>query len=171
MSDDAKALPHVATALIDKRRELAGKIEDPQRQLKIAVADLDHLETSLRLFVPDIDLTEHGPRPVPPRHAAFKGEVTRVVLDSLRTAGRPLSTKDLAARVVPRLAFTTTSPGRTLPRMLPKWIGAKIIAALATANSTSRLPPPLSATPFRGSGRVTASGGQSKASLSIKLAT
>jgi hypothetical protein len=95
MSDDTKALPHVATALIAKRRELAGQIEDLQRQLKIAVTSLDHVEASLRLFVPDIDLTEHGPRPVPPPHAAFKGEVTRILLDTLRTAGRPMNTRDL----------------------------------------------------------------------------
>ena len=56
MSDDTKALPHVATARIAKRRELAGLIEDLQRQLKIAVCDLDHIEASLRIFVPDLDL-------------------------------------------------------------------------------------------------------------------
>ncbi len=95
MSDDTKALPHVATALIAKRRELAGQIEDLQRQLKIAVTSLDHVEASLRLFVPDIDLTEHGPRPVPPPHAAFKGEVTRILLETLRKAGRAMNTRDL----------------------------------------------------------------------------
>jgi len=91
---------HVATALIAKRRELAGVIEDLQRQLKIAVTSLDHVEASLRLFVPDIDLTEHGPRPVPPPHAAFKGEVTRILLETLRTAGRPMNTRDLAEIVM-----------------------------------------------------------------------
>ena len=100
MSDMTKALPHVATALIEKRRELAGKIEDLQRQLKVTVTDLDHVEASLRLFVPDIDLIEYGPRPVPPPHAAFKGEVTRVVLETLRKAGRPMNTRDLTEVVM-----------------------------------------------------------------------
>jgi hypothetical protein len=95
MTDDTKALPHVATALIAKRRELAGVIEDLQRQLKIAVCDLDHVESCIRMFVPDIDLTEHGPRPVPPPHAAFKGETTRILLETLRKAGRPMNTRDL----------------------------------------------------------------------------
>ena len=95
MSDDTKALPHVATALIAKRRELAGEIEDLQRRLKLAVTNLDHVEASLRLFVPDIDLTEHGPRPVPPPHAAFKGEVTRILLETLRKAGKAMNTRDL----------------------------------------------------------------------------
>lgn len=92
MSDMTKALPYVATASIEKRRELAGKIEDLRKQLKQAVTDLDHVKASLWLFVPDIDLSEYRPRPVPPPHAAFKGEVTRIVLETLRKAGRPVST-------------------------------------------------------------------------------
>ncbi len=95
MSDLTKPLPHVVTALIEKRRELAGKIEDLQRQTKLAVCELDHIEASLRIFKPDIDLAEHGPRPVPPPHSAFKGEVTRILLETLRKAGRPMNTRDL----------------------------------------------------------------------------
>jgi hypothetical protein len=49
MSDDTKALPHVVTGLIAKRREIAGRIEDLQSQLKQAVTDLQHVEASLRL--------------------------------------------------------------------------------------------------------------------------
>jgi hypothetical protein len=90
-----KALPHVLTGLIAKRREIAGRIEDLQRQLKLAVNDLDHIESSIRIFQPDIDLTEYGPRPVPPPHAAFRGEVSRILLESLRKADMPLSTADL----------------------------------------------------------------------------
>jgi len=100
MTDDTKALPHVATALIAKRRELAGIIENLQHQMKIAITDLDHVDASLRLFVPDIDLSEYGPRPVPPPHAAFKGETTRVLLETLRKAGRPMNTRDLAEIVM-----------------------------------------------------------------------
>ena len=44
-----KALPHVVTALIAKRAELAGAIENLQGQLKQAVVDLDNVESSLRL--------------------------------------------------------------------------------------------------------------------------
>lgn len=47
MSDDTKALPHVITGLIEKRREIAGRIEDLQAQTKQAVADLDHIEASI----------------------------------------------------------------------------------------------------------------------------
>src|SRR5207302_1888957 len=95
MGDLTKPLPHVVTGLIEKRREIAGRIEDLQRQMREAVCDLDHVEASIRLFKPDIDLEEIMPRPVPPPHAAFKGEVSRILLDTLRQTTRPLSTRDL----------------------------------------------------------------------------
>ncbi|MGH6888444.1 MAG: hypothetical protein ACREHF_04495 [Rhizomicrobium sp.] len=95
MGDLTKPLPHVVTGLIEKRREIAGRIEDLQRQMRQAVCDLDHVEASIRLFKPDIDLDEIMPRPVPPPHAAFKGEVTRIILDTLRRTTRPLTTRDL----------------------------------------------------------------------------
>ena len=95
MGDLTKPLPHVVTGLIEKRREIAGQIEDLQRQMKEAVCNLDHVEAAIRLFKPDIDLEEIAPRVVPPPHAAFKGEVSRVILDTLRQTTRPLSTRDV----------------------------------------------------------------------------
>lgn len=118
MSDDTKALPHVVTGLIAKRREIAGKIEDLQRQLKLAVTDLDHVEASIRIFAPDIDLGEHGPRPVPPPHAAFKGEVSRILLETLRKTPAPMSTQDLT-RVLMRergLPYDDLKARRTILR-------------------------------------------------------
>lgn len=96
----AKALPHVLTALIAKRREIAGQIEDLQRRLKLAVIELDNVESTIRIFKPDIDLSEYGPRPVPPPHAAFKGELSRILMDELRGATMALSTRHLAEVVM-----------------------------------------------------------------------
>lgn len=63
MSDPTKPLPHAVTGLIEKRREIAGQIEDLQRQMREAVCNLDHVEAAIRLFKPDIDLDEIMPRP------------------------------------------------------------------------------------------------------------
>ncbi len=81
------AEPHVVTALIRKRAEIAGQIEHTQTQLRQLVIDLDNLDATLRLFKPDIDLEEIRPKPLPPRHHAFKGEVSRIVLDTLEATG------------------------------------------------------------------------------------
>lgn len=95
-----KALPHVVTALIAKRAELAGRIEHMQAELKRTVVDLDNVEATLRIFAPDIDVAGIAPRPVPSAHHAFRGEISRILLEALRTADRPLSTTELTDRVM-----------------------------------------------------------------------
>ena len=41
------------------------------------------------------NLTKRLPRVVPPPHAAFKGDVSRVILDILRETTRPLGTREV----------------------------------------------------------------------------
>lgn len=100
MKDLTKPLPHVVTGLIEKRREIAGRIEHLQSQMKQAVTDLDHIEAALRIVHPEIDLEDIAPRPVPPPHAAFKGEVSRVLLEALRKTTKPLTTRELTYEVM-----------------------------------------------------------------------
>jgi hypothetical protein len=95
-----RALPHVVTGLISKRAELAGRIEHLQAQVRQATVELDHIEASIRIFQPDIDMETLGTRPVPAIHHAFKGETTRVVLETIRTAGRPVDTTTITEAVM-----------------------------------------------------------------------
>ena len=81
---------HTINALIRKRAEIAGQIENLQGQLKKAALDLDNVEATLRLFAPTIDMTAIGPRRVATAHHAFRGEVSRIVLETLRVATAPL---------------------------------------------------------------------------------
>ena len=90
--------PHVVTALVKKRAEIAGQIEHVQTVLRQLVIDLDNLDATLRLFAPDIDLEEIHPKPLPPRNQAFRGEVIRLLLAALRQSDRPLTTKASSAR-------------------------------------------------------------------------
>ena len=69
------AEPHVITALIDKRAELAGKIEAVQTQLRQLVIDLDNVDHVLRLYDPDIELAEIVPKPMPQLFADREEEV------------------------------------------------------------------------------------------------
>src|SRR4051794_37724768 len=39
------------------------------------------------------------PKPLPPRHAAFEGEIGRAILEALRDSGETLATHDLTVRV------------------------------------------------------------------------
>ncbi len=82
---------HVLSALIVKRAELAGKIEATQLELRQLVIDIDNVDATIRIFQPDIDLEEIRPKPLPARNTAFRGEVTRIILNTLCQSAEPMS--------------------------------------------------------------------------------
>jgi len=88
--------PNVLHALTRKRAQIAGQIEHNQLELRHLIAELDHIDATIRIFNPAIDIAAIRPKPVPPRHSAFKGEVTRIVLRSLQAAKVPMTSRDLA---------------------------------------------------------------------------
>lgn len=90
--------PNTLSGLIEKHRELAGKIDHTRRQLDALVFDLEAVEHTIRLFDPDAQLGRAKPLPSP--HAAFRGEMRRDVLAALRAATGPLTSLDIARQVV-----------------------------------------------------------------------
>src|SRR4029077_15121960 len=98
--------PHVVTALVAKRAELAGLIEHHQDKVRQLMIDHDAIDQSLRLSKPDIELDDIKPKPMPPRHAAYKGEVSRIVLGTLRDAKRACSPQELTMHVMARDGVT-----------------------------------------------------------------
>ena len=113
---------HTINALVRKRSEIAGRIEHLQNELRQAVIDLDNVDHTIHLFDPNIELEEIKSRPVPPRHQAFKGEVTRIVLATLRNAKRPLTTAEIAQRVMAERGLDTGNA--RLVRLMGKRTGA-----------------------------------------------
>lgn len=57
-----------------------------------------------------------APRRVPPAHHAFRVEVSRIVLEALRDATRPLTTTEIALRVMKERGLDTndTALARTM---------------------------------------------------------
>lgn len=90
---------HVLSGLIAKRAELAGKIEMMQREIRTLVVSLDHVDAAIRIFDPTVDLEDIKSK-LPPRHMAFKGEVSRLVLDTLRKSAKPMLVADLSLVVL-----------------------------------------------------------------------
>lgn len=82
--------PNAISALKDKRGEIAGRVDALQDQLRQALIDLDHVDSTILLFDPDAVLDEIKAKPMPPRHHAFKGQVTRAILDMLRKSASPM---------------------------------------------------------------------------------
>lgn len=134
------AEPHVVTALIRKRAEIAGLIEHHQTMLRQAIIDLDNLDATLRLFAPDIDFEEIRPQPVPARHAAFKGEVSRIVLAALREAKEPMTMHELAQDVMAARGLNTADKrlvqtiGKRVGACLRHWRNKKVVYSTTGEN-------------------------------------
>lgn len=90
---------HVLSGLLAKRAEIAGKIEMLEREIRDLIASLDHVDAALRIFDPNVDFESIKPK-IPPRHMAFKGEVSRLILNALRKAGKPLPVSQLTLAVL-----------------------------------------------------------------------
>lgn len=58
------------------------------------------MDATIRLFKPDLEIGIVRVRPTPRRHAAFRGESSRLILDMLREASEPLSTREIVQRVL-----------------------------------------------------------------------
>jgi hypothetical protein len=114
--------PHVVTGLIQKRAELAGLFEHHQAKARQLLIDLDAIDQALRMFDPDIELEAIKPKPLPPRAAAYKGEVARIVLGTLRDAKRACSTQELAMHVMAERGMNTAD--KRLVKTVTKRVGA-----------------------------------------------
>lgn len=121
ISEDADH-PNLLNGLVAKRAELAGQIEANQQQLRKLIVELDAIEATIRIFDPDIDMMAIHPRPVPPRHAAFKGEVTRIVFKALREAKQPLTSRDIAKILMRERGLNVDD--RDVVVMMTKRVGA-----------------------------------------------
>jgi hypothetical protein len=117
MSDE-----NLLAGLIRKRAEIAGKIEATQMQVRQLIIDIDNVDATIRLFKPDIDLEEIKPKLLPPRHTAFKGEVSRIVLGALRNTAESLTTKDITIRVMSERNLNLNDKG--LVRIVSKRVAA-----------------------------------------------
>ena len=95
------AEPHVIGALRNKRAELAGALHQLEQQLTQQRANLVHLDAAMRLFDPDIRPQDIRPKRSRARNAWFRpGECLRLIYDELREATEPLTTRELAERIM-----------------------------------------------------------------------
>ena len=95
------AEPHVISALSNKRAELAGIVRQLQQQLELQQANLAHLDATMRLFDPDIRPNKIGPKQQRARSIWFRpGECLRLIYDALREAAQPMTTRQLAERII-----------------------------------------------------------------------
>lgn len=86
--------PNTLSGLKAKLDELVKYRDQLESDLRAVVVDIDHLQAAVRIFDPE-DTPEARKR-YAAMHRAPKGQSTRFVLDQLRTATGPLTSRDLA---------------------------------------------------------------------------
>jgi hypothetical protein len=97
MADEVLA----TAALVRKRAELAGRIEHTRAALDVMLASLAALDITLRLFDPELRPQTIRPKPFPPlRGPEQPGMRVRDVLGALRETGRPMTTREIAERLL-----------------------------------------------------------------------
>ena len=96
------AEPHVVSALVRKRAEIAGEIEAAEKRVARLRADLLHLDATLRLFDADAEPLAIPPKRPWRRTGWFRnGELPRRVLETLRAAApEALSPHEITARIM-----------------------------------------------------------------------
>jgi hypothetical protein len=97
----------VVASLIAKRAELAGIIDQLQRQLDQHRSDLTHIDGVLRVLAADLDPTTIRPKRAYRRNRYFaRNELSRLCLSAFRTAdGEPISIDDIAGQVIAAKGF------------------------------------------------------------------
>ncbi len=95
------AEPHVIGALRNKRAELAGSLRQLEQEFTKQRTDLAHLDATMRLFDPNIRPKDIRPRQRRKHNAWFRpGECLRLIYDELREASQPMTTRELAERIM-----------------------------------------------------------------------
>ena len=92
---------YMVTGLARKRAELAGEIERTHDRLRDLAADLEHVDATLRMIAPEMVVEAIKSKVFrPPADWSKRGEMTRMVMSVLRTARAPMTTREIAERMV-----------------------------------------------------------------------
>lgn len=116
--------PNTIAGLVEKRSEIAGKIDALREELRKAIVDLDHIDAAIRLFDPNYDIGAIAARPVRQAQIVRRGDSIRMILDLLREATEPLSTKQITLKVMSLRGLNTMDDA--LVMMMTRRVGASL---------------------------------------------
>lgn len=93
---------HVISALVDKRARIDGEIQIRRYQITRLELELAHLDAVIRMFRPSYDLSKIATKRSIKRSktGTARGSGTREALTILREAGEPLTSRDIAERIL-----------------------------------------------------------------------
>lgn len=93
-----------------KRADITGEIARLQARWSVLTKDLEHVDGVLAMLAPDFVQEAVKPKIfTPPASWSKRGEMSRVVLNILRTAPEPLTTREIASMVIKQRGLEVTS--------------------------------------------------------------
>jgi hypothetical protein len=110
---------HIVSGLVAKHSELAGLIKFHRAEMERVAVDLKHLDATLKLFAPEMDLRRLGTKRV--SKASVGGGFKRfkckeshtLILDQLRVASEPLTTAMICTAIMTNKGIEDTQELRT----------------------------------------------------------
>ena len=115
----------VVSGLVKRRADLAGEIERTHEALRKMVDDLENLDATLLQFAPNFPVEKIKPKGFrPPADWAHRGQMSRVVLSTLRGASEPLTARDIATQMLIERALDKSD--RRLLRLMTKRVGVAL---------------------------------------------
>jgi hypothetical protein len=112
---------HVLVGLVQRRAGLLADLVKAQALVEQLHGDLASLDAVIRQFDPDYPVGNIRPRYRRQQTPAETGAMSRAVLDTLRTAGEPLSTSEIAKRIIAERALNPADKG--LRALMVKRVG------------------------------------------------
>jgi len=91
---------YVLAGLTKRRAELTGEADTLRARLAHIGADVGHLDAVIRQFDPDYDLGSIRPKRSRGADVAGRGQMSRFILGVLREATEPVTTQEVARRLM-----------------------------------------------------------------------
>jgi hypothetical protein len=85
--------PNTVAGLVGKHAELTALREKYRSEIKKLTVDIDHLDAAIRLFDPNADTSPI--KEYVTKHRALKGSVKRFVLNTVREATAPMTSRQI----------------------------------------------------------------------------
>ncbi len=115
----------VISGLIKRRAQLAGDIESTHEALRKMVLDLESLDATIVQFDPDFQVESIKPKAFrPPKDWANRGQMSRMILSTLRQASEPLTSRDIALQMLVERALDKSD--LRLLRLMTKRVGVAL---------------------------------------------
>lgn len=92
---------YVLQGLVKRRAEIAGEMARMQQELGLHAKNLEHLDATIKLIAPDYEPEGIAPKLFrPPEDWSKRGQMSRMILSILRTAKEPMTTREIASKLI-----------------------------------------------------------------------